>query len=393
MDHQYFDGLTRSLGDCGTRRAIFRLLAGGALGGLVGSLHEAEPAAAVSERRKRKARRRRRSGPEQERRSPGHPRRELLRVQAKGRKRRNRRKPRPQQPPQLPRSCAVECEELQGGTCCPDGSCATAGNCCPGKKRCPGYTECFDQGDCCPNAIPPLCKECEAYACVGGNLTCRSTPRCCAGKKSCGSAGCVEVGECCPDEWRCADGSCVAQEQCCPNEKRCNDGSCRSTDQCCPDEHSCYPGGPCYGPDTCCPNDPQPQCRGCQVLACENGQWICKDRSDQCPGGRWNPLRCRCEYCEEQCDPVTHMCQSIGCPVGHHCEEGMCHVMCTNPQMPQLCCVDDDPGRASRCTCRGANEVCYACGGICACTPGQTCCHPGYDALCPQACKSAEICR
>jgi hypothetical protein len=34
MDHGQFDALTRSVGGDGTRRAIFRLLAAGALGGV-----------------------------------------------------------------------------------------------------------------------------------------------------------------------------------------------------------------------------------------------------------------------------------------------------------------------------------------------------------------------
>jgi hypothetical protein len=49
-----------------------------------------------------------------------------------------------------------------------------------------GYSECFAAEDCCPDAIPPLCDECDKVVCEKGSLVCRPKSNCCpAESKSC----------------------------------------------------------------------------------------------------------------------------------------------------------------------------------------------------------------
>jgi hypothetical protein len=210
-----------------------------------------------------------------------------------------------------------------------------------------------------------------------------------SGKKCCDDGSCVVIELCCPGQRMCADGGCQPKTECCDDERKCPDGSCAIIGECCPGLHLCYAGGPCFPGNVCCPNDPQPTCGQCEHLGCENGGWVCQPITEQCgPGGHWNPGRCRCEYCEEICNGTTHMCQSLDCQDGERCVEGTCTETCTDPRMPQLCCVEDPPGQI-RCTCRGANEVCYSCGAICSCIPGQTCCPPDHRSFCPRECLVA----
>lgn len=202
MDPAHVDALTRSVGDGGTRRAIFRLLAGGGLGGLGTRLGLAESAVATPKGKQRKAKQQRASDAAERR---------FGQFQAERKRKKKRRKPVLRTPCYL-----TDCEE-RGGHCCGDGSCAAEGACCPGQKHCPGYTECFAADDCCPNAIPPLCAECDKVVCEDGRLVCRpkSTCRQCpAGSAFCGAGigpppwdwfdlppGCCPLDRYFPDQW------------------------------------------------------------------------------------------------------------------------------------------------------------------------------------------------
>jgi hypothetical protein len=340
MDHGHFDDLTRSaVRDGGTRRAVLRLLAGGAFGSLVARLGLSETTEAKPKRHKSKPKPKR--TPQAERKAQGQLQAEGKR---KGKKGQGKKKPKPPQPP-----CSLDKFRCPDERTCPDDSCAGSGECCPTEQKC-ADGECYPWDDCCPgrkrcygNCIPddacchadpfPLCGQCEAVFCDNGSYACR--------RRS--------------DLKECPDGSCVT-------------------------------------PDACCPGD-EPQCGFCEVPACEDGQAVCKTITQECPGGEWDTEHCRCKYCEETCDPDTLMCHST-CPEGHRCEEGKCRRNCDSPIRPQLCCVEEFPGQV-RCACRWINEICYASGGIAACVPGQTCCDPDAvrSGMCPQECLEAEICR
>jgi hypothetical protein len=356
MDGGIFDALTRSMGEGTTRRALVRLLAGGALGGFAAPLILNEISAKP---KKTNAQSRRRRKSPAERQAHGQ-------LQAQGKKKRNKKRNRK---PVLETPCFLtDCED-RGGQCCDDGSCAAAGACCPETYRC-------DDGTC----IDPL-------------------DACCPGQKKCDGGVCVSVDECCPDKKWCPGDYCIPKDQCCPGGlpplcSECQRIVCENGDYVCrpnPFVKQC-PDGSCVAPDACCPDD-QPACGFCQALTCENGQAVCKTLTQECPGGEWDAAHCRCKYCEVTCDPDTLMCHST-CPAGHRCEEGRCRLQCESPIRPQLCCVEEFPGQV-RCACRWINEICYASGGIAACVPGQTCCPPEAvrSGLCPRACLEAEICQ
>ncbi|MDF3040378.1 MAG: hypothetical protein K0Q71_3084, partial [Thermomicrobiales bacterium] len=114
MDNGSFDALTRSVASGGeTRRAVLRLLAGGALGGLPAWLGLDEIATA-------KPRKKRQRDPAQN--QDGGLQTEGKRKGKKG----SKKKPKPKSPPKP--SCGA------GEWPCVDGSCVAQGACCPGEK-------------------------------------------------------------------------------------------------------------------------------------------------------------------------------------------------------------------------------------------------------------------
>lgn len=280
---------------------------------------------------------------------------------------------------------------------CSDGSCVPVGNCCPGSRRCDYDGFCRKEDECCPDQ-----KRCPDESCV-------SVYECCPGETRCDDGSCAAADACCPDQGKCPDGSCVDHDACCPGEKQCvggghcypadyccpeerecPDGSCAPAGACCPGEKQCFPGAPCVSASYCCYSE-QPECGFCKRLACENGSWVCQELREECPGGEWDPARCRCKYCEETCDPVTHLCTS-NCPDGHQCVEGQCQRVCTEPSKPQICCIEQPwyEGRVV-CYCAAATDMCFPCrGNLCICTPGgdpQRCCDPDFHGpFCPEAC-------
>jgi hypothetical protein len=211
MDQRDFDTLTRSaVAEVGTRRVLLRLLAGGALGGLVARLGLSESATAKAKKKRK------------QRTSKAEP-KQTSALQAEGKRKKRRGKNRNNRPQcdELAVPLCGACEEplcvagdwackaigdtdcgngvcVWDGECCPDkyrcddgtcvdpldeccpeqkpcpgGSCVGADECCPGQKTCPGYAECFAEEDCCPGALPPLCAECDKVVCEGGDLVCR----------------------------------------------------------------------------------------------------------------------------------------------------------------------------------------------------------------------------
>jgi hypothetical protein len=288
----HFDDLTRSLaGEGETRRAVLRLLAGGALASLTAWLGLAEDADATPERRQKRP----------ERRARGTVQAEGTRKGKKGGKKKKKARPK-----RRPRLCPADCEELDGGRCCPDGAC-------------------------------------------------------------------VSKALCCKDEWQCADGSCVSvpNGECCPGEKPCGGGVCISSDQ-------------------CCPGAPPPRCTECEEEVCENGNLACR-LNLECPQGwRKDRERCQCEQCEEACDSETGMCHFPGCKDGERCIGGLCTSVCTDPELPQLCCMFIQWRGEVQCYCVDADTMCFNCyDAVCGCVPGSAdyCCDPQvHGPHCPAEC-------
>ena len=358
MEQESFDDLARLLGTTQVRRQVVRSLAGSLLGGALGGVAARLGLAGDAEAKpKHKAKSEHKGTPEAKRKGHG-----LLQAEGKGKKKRKKPKPHPD------------------ASCDPD--------------------------------VVKLCGKCEKVVCIDGDWVCSSN-----GEKECPDGSCVAANACCGDKYRCGDGTCIDPfSECCPEQKLCA-GNCIAQDACChldptplcgpcervvceqgswacqprSDVKAC-PGGSCVPVEACCPDD-LPECGSCEYLDCVDENAICRPIIGQCEaGGEWDPQLCRCRYCEEICNSTTHMCQSIGCPDGHHCEAGQCIQICTYPSKPQLCCAEESTA-ASRCSCAPADAICYAAGVWC--IPGQTCCPPDAVRLgiCPQACLQAEICQ
>ena len=140
MDAGQFDGLTRSVAsDVGTRRAVLRLLAGGALGGLVARLGLVEVTAAKKKHKKLTKKRNRPS--RVERQAHG----ELL---AEGKRKGKKHNRKPKNPPPSPNE-PCNLDKFR----CPDGTCVPWGTCCAGEKRCPTGPgpRCIPTDQCCPD--------------------------------------------------------------------------------------------------------------------------------------------------------------------------------------------------------------------------------------------------
>ncbi len=349
MDHEYFDDLTRSAASGeGTRRAVLGLLAGGAMIGIAARFGLTQVAAAKAKHKQTKSKQQQKSRPE--RKAHGE-------LQAEGKHKRKKR----HKKPKLGVVCSLDPEcEAGGGRCCDDGKCVAAGACCSNEKPCGGG--CIRKTSCCPTY-----------------------------EKLCDDGSCVPRDQCCLGERSCfGDDACVAADECCPSEKPCRGGECVPRDMCCTDEKPCYGG--CIAKDACCPDAPYPDCSKCDSVVCEHGEHVCRGNHDCPSGGWWNPERCRCEFCEEDCgDPRNDLCRSPQCKDGERCIEGICQVACADP-LPQLCCVQDPYFLDVRCYCTAANEICFNCGfgNVCACIPGdpQICCDPNNprQSNCPEAC-------
>jgi hypothetical protein len=175
MDNGQFDDLTRSVvKESGTRRALLRLLAGGAFAGAVSRLGMGESTGAKPKRKRKKKHRKNLQGQE-------------------------------------PQDCGADCTK-SGGRCCEDGSCSTVGQCCPGEWGCDDGS-CVPAGQCCPGAVPPPCGACELVVCDNGELHYQPAQQCpgnqqhnpttCQCECPIGSELMADGVTCCPRELAC----------------------------------------------------------------------------------------------------------------------------------------------------------------------------------------------
>ena len=232
MDHDCFDDLTRSVGSGGeTRRAVVRLLAGGALGGLVARLGLAAGTEAKPKKHKAKPKQKRKSRQSGRRRDSSRP-----RASARGTSTTSSPRPRCHRPchhvgrarsrARTSRVCLPTSAAQASSSVPDDGPCLklNAGMCCPGEKLCPDSETpsglgCIDENNCCPD-LHPVCRECYHSDCENGNW-----------------GGCKRISGCCPTGMRkCPDDSCVVAGECCPAEKKCADDVCYPKDDCCPED-------------------------------------------------------------------------------------------------------------------------------------------------------------
>src|SRR5262245_18736752 len=134
MDHVCFDELTRTVGGgAGTRRAVFRMLAGSALTGVTARFGLSRVTAA-KKKEHTKAKPRQKRKPQPQRKAHGQ-------LQAEG-KHKSKHHKKPKDPPP-----SGVCDN--GHPRCPDGSCAIVGQCCPGSRLCSdGF--CHKEEQCCP---------------------------------------------------------------------------------------------------------------------------------------------------------------------------------------------------------------------------------------------------
>jgi hypothetical protein len=276
MDHGDFDALTRSVAS-GTepRRAVVRLLLGGALGVLTTRLGLADMAAGKAKKPKAKTN----QGLAQRKRT-GHGQLQAERNRkGKGKGKKHRRNP-PPPPPPLPPGCqhCSECQMCQGGACVPDP--ALAGVRCLGSGAACGYCQ---GGQCAGSATPP---------CPDG--TCPSRGQCCPGEQRCPDPesptgfACLGRDDCCPDQKRCGD-RCIFKSVCCEADRpqcgACQEAVCKPSGAWICWGKACG-GGVCVGEDECCPDEPTPVCGECEELACEKGAWRCAFANGAtCSGG------------------------------------------------------------------------------------------------------------
>ncbi len=173
MEHGQFDALTRSVaGRAGTRRALVRLLAGSALGGVAAVPGFSNAAEAKRKRKKKK---------------------------------------------KIARLCGglfpIQCPPPIGA---PNEICYPAGTHCCGSAL--GGGACFIGNDCCPPSVAypggscALEDEVCCSAAAGGGACHRSSPICCPPSLFEPEGSCIPTGNtCCP-----LGGYCAANETCCP---------------------------------------------------------------------------------------------------------------------------------------------------------------------------------
>jgi hypothetical protein len=254
MDHGHVDALTRSVASrLATRRGLLRLLAGGALGGLVARLGLAETGAAQPKKPKAKAK-------------PQPRRHQTERKARTDRKRRHD---------------AVSAQDCDPQTqCCnPDFSVYC------GLQR--GLPACCQNGSrCCPQGDHFICCQTETYCC-GNSICCfpdracvnNTCSQCAAGETTCASdrTKCVDLQT---DEANC--GSCGHQ---CTGGSQCVDGSCICLS---PTPDVC--GGRCVDLQTD-PNNCGSCGNQCTDAQCVNGSCLgCPDLQEPCGEQCCNPL-------------------------------------------------------------------------------------------------------
>lgn len=310
MDYERFDHLLRDAAYApSSRRTVYLLLAGGALGGVAARLGLTDGTEAKAKHQKAKRAHKRKSQPE--RKAQGQ-----IQAEGKGKKKRHKK----------PKSPA-ECD---------------------------------------PDVIK-LCNACEEPVCAAGDWVCRSN-----GEKPCPDGSCVAANACCPDKYRCDDGTCVDPlTECCPDQKDCGGGVCVQENACCPGKKHCPGYDECFAADECCPNTTPPLCAECDKVVCENGSLVCRPKSNCCPTGMKKCNADGPCFPEDLCcfdaKPTCHGCQHAACAAG----DWVCASGCGEDG--DVCCggrcvsTDCGPGKewdSTRCrcvsiTCTNASDICY----------------------------------
>jgi hypothetical protein len=274
MDVDRFDGFTRSLStaDASRRRALRvlgSLLLTGALGGVVAKLWPAESAEAKTGMAHRKA----------QKRSAHQAKDQRGELEAAGKHKKHHKKHK--KPPPLPPGCqhCGTCEKCQDGACVPDPDLDLV-RCLDSADDPGGQCHVCQSGQCVPYSNGSVCNDgdecswCQNGQCVPvpekdlgpcGHGVCHLCDR-----GVCGPAGngteCTDAqggGVCCnqtcihPDCGRDAYDPYTCECTCGPGERRCGE--------------YCFPANSC-----CSPPDPYPVCGQCEVVVCDNGQYVCR---------------------------------------------------------------------------------------------------------------------
>jgi hypothetical protein len=166
----------------------------------------------------------------------------------------------------------------------------------------------------------------------------------------------------CPACDRCEGGVCHAGLMALCSSAQCQEPICNIT------TNSWECSSTCQHPEAVC-------CKGTCLAPCSNGRPI-------------DPETCECEQCEEVCNP-GELCSFPGCGAGERCINGLCNSICTDPNLPQLCCAKNEWTGRVYCGCSQADTICWNCGGsVCGCRPGtEYCCDPSvHGPNCPEEC-------
>ena len=310
MDDTAFDRLTKRLGATPTRRNVFGLAIGAAVGGFAGLLGLSETDAKNGKGKKKKKK--------------GCP-----------------KKPCPKGYQRNKRTCKCECvrtpcsggKEFDAESCrcrCPrdlrecQGECIGKDECCPTDLPCPEDPKgcCSSQAEVC--TIDGCCLELDGWqVCNGFCIDTKTDPSHCG--------GCNDP--CQPGEI-CTQGICI-QPELCPDEGVACPG--RTAPFCAPKGHSCCGDNSCNALNECC--DPNP----------DEGVGLC------CVKGRCTERRCctgNREVCAGKCCDFGKVCCGDKCCSPHDCLNGSCcpRFVCgaaetdrrVCPATDESCCIRPD---------------------------------------------------
>jgi hypothetical protein len=323
MDHGHVDALTRSVASGGSaRRGLLRLLAGGALGGLVARLGLAETGAAQPKKHKAK------SKPKQRRRHQAERKARTDRARRRG------------------GATAQDCDPQT--QCCSPLFPVHCGTRSDGSPAC-----CNDGTKCCPQGDHFICCPTETYCCANNF--------CCFQNQTCGAVGCqgCPTGQttCPADRTKCVDlqtdpnncGSCGHQ---CTGGSQCVQGSCVCVS---PTPDVC--GGRCVDLQTD-PNNCGSCGNQCTDAQCVNGSCLdCPSGDPPCGEQCCNPLL------GEVC--VSNFGNPVCCAPAKVCGGGCCAECCASASRqacgtscgPRCCaegkiCVTQQRGGRTQYRCR-----------------------------------------
>jgi hypothetical protein len=362
VDRNRFDDMTRALSERGSRRGALRLLAGSALGALVGAPMDA---LAKPKKKNPKPRCPKKACPKGYQRDKRTCECECVRTRCSGGKEFDTRK------------CRCKCPK--GMRECRDG-CVGLNECCPGDPPCPEDPKgcCHAPGlDVC--TIDGCCRELDGMkACNDFCVDTNTHPSHCGNCNSpCGSDETCVDGECVPEN-PCPKGL-AAQGLCCTDGRISCSGP--SGPFCAPAKHTCCGDNSCDESQVCCDASQGVCCTRGRCVAgqcCPDGRKVCRDecvdtQTDRkhcggCDGWCNGPgLECCAGSCknlqsdEEHCGACGNACDSRT----ERCVEGQCRDICSLNQPPwqnrcddggdYWCCPD---GSTQCCRLSGAPHCC-----------------------------------